>query len=187
MPNCPVCGKEVQATTQYCPACGTNLKQASAQPTTLSGSYGPSYSYSQQATGYTSAGQPHSHKKYIIAMIVVGIIGLIAGGLITQAFLVPPDVTDVTGTVTLNTQITNQSHGIANHILFGSTDTGNLSSAISSPDHSYQVFLPIGETYTVTIQWVNVTSSLAIDVFTCAATPGSFSSSDPNATQNFSC
>ena len=186
MPNCPVCGKEVQASTTYCPACGTNLKQTSGQPTMPTGSYSPSYSYSQQGTGFPSAGQSHSHRKYIIAIIVVGIIGLIGGGLITQAFLVPPDVTDVTGTVVLNTQITSQYHGIANHILFGSTDTGNLSSAIFS-DHSYQVYLPIGETYTVTIQWVNVTSSLAIDVFTCTAAPSSFSSSNANATQNFTC
>ncbi|TMI23932.1 zinc ribbon domain-containing protein [Candidatus Bathyarchaeota archaeon] len=30
MPNCPACGKEVQPTTQYCPACGTNLMQGGA-------------------------------------------------------------------------------------------------------------------------------------------------------------
>ena len=27
MPNCPVCGIDVPAGTQYCPACGTNLEQ----------------------------------------------------------------------------------------------------------------------------------------------------------------
>ena len=185
MPNCPVCGKEVQATTAYCPACGANLKQASAQPTMPSGRYSPSYSYSQQGTGYPGGSQPHGHKKYIIAIIVVGIIGLIAGGLITEGFLVPPDVTDVTGIVTLNTLDTSQYHGTVSQILFGSTDTGNLSSTVFQ-DHSYQTYLPIGETYTVIIQWTNITGS-SIGTYTCSASPGTFSSSNPNATQNFSC
>jgi hypothetical protein len=185
MPNCPVCGKEVQASTTYCPACGANLKHGSAQPTVPSGSYSPSYSYSQQGTGYQAAGQPHSHKKYIIAIIVVGIIGLIAGGLITQAFLIGPDVTDVTGTVTLNNLDTNTYGGTPSQILFGSADTGNLSSTVFQ-DHSYQTYLPIGETYTVIILWTNVTGS-SVGTYSCAAMPGTFSSSNANATQNFAC
>jgi len=142
MPNCPVCGKEVQASTAYCPACGTNLKQGYAQPTMPSGSYSSNYSSPQQGTSYQPGGQSHSHRKYIIAIIVVGLIGLIGGGLISLAFLVPPDVTDVTGTVTLSAQ----HNGNPSQILFGSTDTGNLSSTVFA-DHSYQAYLPIGETY----------------------------------------
>ncbi|HEX4920803.1 MAG TPA: hypothetical protein VFV92_08690 [Candidatus Bathyarchaeia archaeon] len=135
---------------------------------------------------YSQPDPRRGNRRHIITLIVVALICLIAGGLITYAFLVPPDETDVTGTVTLNTQITDQYHGIANHIMFGSSATGTLSSAIL-PDHSFQVYLPIGETYTATLQWVNVTSSMAIDAFTYNATPGSFSSSSPNATQNFLC
>ena len=186
MPNCPVCGKEVQSSTTYCPACGTNLKQGSVQPTMPSGSYSPSYSYSQQGPGYSPAGQPHGHKKYIIAIIVVGIIGLIGGGLITQALPIPPDVTDVTGTITLNTVDTNTYRGTATQILFGSAVTGNLSSTVFQ-DHSYQSYLPIGETYTVIIQWTNITGSSSIGTYSCTASPGTFSSSSPNATQNFAC
>lgn len=187
MPNCPNCGKEVQASTTYCPNCGANLKQGYAQPTMPTGSYSSSPAYPQQGPGfgYQPHEQSHSHRKYIIAIIAVALIGLIAGGLLTEAFLVPPDVTDTTGMVTLNTTILNTYHGSASQILFGSADTGNLSSTVFS-DHSYQAYLPIGETYTVIIQWTNVTGS-SIGTYSCTASPMTFSSSNANQTRNFAC
>jgi hypothetical protein len=145
MPNCPVCGKEIQSTTAYCPACGTSLKQTSAGSTMQSSTYSqnsPNYSYPQQGYGMPTAPQSHSHRKYILAIIVVGLIALVVGGLVTSTFPIGPDVTDVTGTVTLQTLIVNQYHGVPNRILFVSTDTGNLSAGVF-PDNSYQVYLPI--------------------------------------------
>src|SRR6266699_2523508 len=80
-----------------------------------------------------------------------------------------------------------QSHGTPNHILFNNAVTGNLSSGVF-PDKSYQVYLPIllSGNYAVTIQWTNVTSG-AVSFYSCTANPSTFSSSNQNATQNFSC
>src|SRR2546422_6626038 len=187
MPNCPVCGKEVQSTTTYCPACGTSLNQTAPGSSTQSGTYSPNYSYPQQGVGMSTASQPHSHRKYIIAIIIVGLIGLPVGGLVASTFLIGPDVTDVTGTVTLQQLYASQYNGIPNRLVFNSAVTGNLSAGVFQ-DKSYQVYLPIlsSGSYIVTIQWTNVTAG-AVSFYTCTANPSTFSSSDQNATQNFSC
>ncbi|HVH15596.1 MAG TPA: zinc-ribbon domain-containing protein [Candidatus Angelobacter sp.] len=190
MPNCPVCGKEVQSTTAYCPTCGTSLKQTSAVSAMQSSTYSPNppnYAYPQQGYGMPTAPQSHSHRKYILAIIVVGLVALVVGGLVTSTFLIGPDVTDVTGTVTLQTLYVNTYHGIPNRILFISTVTGNLSAGVF-PDNSYQVYLPIlsAGNYAVSIQWTNVTAG-AVSFNSCTANPSAFSSSNQNATQNFSC
>src|SRR3989449_11682552 len=187
MPNCPTCGKEIQSTTAYCPACGTSLKQTSPGSSAQSGTYSPNYSYSQQGSGMPTANQPHSHRKYILAIIIVGLIGLIVGGLVTSTFLIGPDVTDVTGTVTVQQLYATQYNGIPNRLVFNSAVTGNLSAGVFQ-DKSYQVYLPIlsSGSYIVTIQWTNVTAG-AVSFYTCTANPSTFSSSDQNATQNFSC
>src|SRR2546425_11972080 len=101
MPGCPVCGKEVQSTTTDCPACGTSLKQTSPGFSVQSGTYSPNSSYQQPGTGMPTASQPHGHRKYILAIIIVGLIGLIVGGLVTSTFLIGPDVTDLSGKVSL--------------------------------------------------------------------------------------
>ncbi len=134
-----------------------------------------------------TASQPHGHKKYVLAIIVVALIGLVVGGLVTSTFLIGPDVTDVTGTVTLQNPYLNQYHGIPNRILFTSTVTGNLSAGIFS-DKSYQAYLPIlsSGNYAVSIQWTNVTAG-AVSFYGCTANPSTFSSSNQSATQNFSC
>jgi hypothetical protein len=187
MPNCPTCGKEVQSTTAYCPACGSSLKQTSASPAMQSGTYQPSYSSPQQSYGTSTTGQPHSHRKYILAMIVVGLIGLIVGGLVATTFLTGPDVTDLSGTVSLGTLYVNQYHGSPNRLIFNSATTGNLSAGVF-PDKSYQVYLPIlsSGNYAVTIQWTNVTAG-TVSLYSCAANPSTYGSSSQNATQNFSC
>jgi hypothetical protein len=133
------------------------------------------------------ANQLHSHRKYILAIIIVALVGLIVGGLVTSTLLVGPDVTDVTGTVSLGNLYANQYHGTPNQILFNSTVTGNLSSGVF-PDKSYQVYLPIlsSGNYAVTIQWTNVTAG-SVSFYSCTANPSIFSSSNQNATQNFSC
>src|SRR5256885_8322565 len=106
-----------------------------------------------------TASQPHSHRKYIIAIIIVALIGLIVGGLVTSTFLIGPDVTDVTGTVTLQQLYATQYNGIPNRLVFNSAVTGNLSAGVFQ-DKSYQVYLPIlsSGSYIVTIQWTNVTA-----------------------------
>jgi hypothetical protein len=187
MPNCLVCGKEVQSSTTYCPACGTNLEQTSPGSFGQGGAYSPDYSYSQQGVGMTTATQRHSHRKYILAIIIVGLIGLLVGGLVTSTFLIGPDVTDLTGTVSLGNLYVSQYHGTPNRILFNSAITGNLSSGVF-PGKSYQVYLPIlpSGNYAVTIQWTNVTAG-AVSFYSCTANPSTFSSSSQNATQNFTC
>jgi hypothetical protein len=143
----------------------------------------PNYSYPQQGYGMPTTPQSHSHRKYILAIIVVGLISLVVGGLVASTFLVGPDVTDVTGTVTLQSTY----RGIPDRILFVSTVTGNLSAGVF-PDNSYQVYLPIlsAGNYAVSITWTNVTGG-AVSFYSCTANPSTFSSSSQNATQNFSC
>ena len=141
------------------------------------------YSYPQQGYGMPTTPQSHSHRKYILAIIVVGLIALVVGGLVASTFLVGPDVTDVTGTVTLKSTY----RGIPDRILFASTITGNLSAGVFM-DNSYQVYLPIlsAGNYAVSIIWTNVTAG-AVSFYSCTANPSAFSSSNQNATQNFSC
>jgi hypothetical protein len=151
------------------------------------GTYSPNYSYPQQGAGMGTGTQPHGHKKYILAIIVVALIGLVVGGLVTSTFLIGPVVTDLTGTVTLQNLYLTQYHGMPNRLLFISTVTGNLSAGIF-PDKSYQVYLPILSTgnYAVSIQWTNVTAN-TVSFYSCTANPSTFTSSNQNATQNFSC
>ena len=182
MPSCPICGKQVQSSTTYCPACGTDLRQVSAGPTILTGNR-PAYSNPQQGTMIPTGGQSHSHKKYILAIVAVGIIALPIGGLIGYSLPVPPDFTTLTGTVTL----AGQFNGTPKQIIFDSSATGNLSSAVFS-NHSYMVNLPIGgPAFSVTIEWQSLTSGPSIVAHWCSASPSTFDSSDANATQNFSC
>jgi hypothetical protein len=149
--------------------------------------YSPNYSYPQQGAGTGTGTQPHGHKKYILAIIMVALIGLVVGGLVTSTFLIGPDVTDLTGTVTLQNLYLSQYHGMPNRLLFISTVTGNLSAGVF-PDKSYQVYLPILSTgnYAVSIQWTNVTAN-TVSFYSCTANPSTFTSSNQSATQNFSC
>lgn len=184
MPNFPVYGKDVQANTQYCSACDGRVQQSGFGSSPIPND-SHANSYPQSSKESPSATLPHTHAKYIIAIIALFIVGLVVGGLVTSAFLIPPDVTDATGAVTLNSQYVTQYHGIPSRILFGNRSTGNLSSTIFS-DNSYQVYLPVRNTYTVLIQWTNITGSTFM-AHTCTAVPSTFSSSGPNATANFSC
>lgn len=191
MPSCPICGKEVPPQTAYCPACGARLPGAASTSNggIRSDNYGLPAGSSTQVPTYT--GQPSStwqqpptrpsRRKLIIGIIVALIIGLIIGGVVGSLLPVAPDVTFLTGNVSLSSQ----NQGTPNFIQFNSRETGNLTSTVAR-DSSYAVYLPIGSTYTVTIHWYNVTGGVYMP-HTCSASPGSFSSSDPNATQNFSC
>src|SRR5207244_2908773 len=148
-----------QSTTAYCPACGTSLKPTGPGAPMQTGTYSPNYSYPQQDYGMPTASQPHSHRKYIIAVIIVALIGLTVGGLVTRTFLIGPDLTYVTGTVTLQRLYAAQYNGIPSRLVFNSALTGNLSASVCGYS-SYQVYLPIlsSGSYVVTIQWTNVTA-----------------------------
>src|SRR6266516_2395517 len=105
MPNCPVCGKEVQSTTTYCPACGTSLKQTSPGSSAQSGTYSPNYYSPQPGTGMPATGQPpHSHRKNILALFIVRLLGLIVARLGTTPLLRRRGVPCVTGTVSLGSR-----------------------------------------------------------------------------------
>ena len=183
MPNCPVCGRDVPAGTQYCPTCGTNMQQtygAQAAPTQAP-TYSPNYSYPQQGgMGIPAQTKPHGHGRYVIAIVVALIIGLIIGGVIGFSFPVSADYTTLNGTATLNSQLSVNFQGKPNLIWFNSTTFGNLTSAVVS--NNYLVNLPIGDTYAVSIQWFNTTGT-----YRCVPSTNSFTSNDQNATQDFAC
>ncbi len=181
MPICPVCGKEVQATTQYCPACGTNLTQGGAH-STQAATYSPTYSYPHQGKRMHDASQPHTHRKHVFAIIAALLVGLIIGGIIGFSFPIAADYTNLTGSVTLS----NQFQGVPNLIMFNSTLYGNLTSAVLS-DHSYSVNLPIGETYSVSVQWFNATATTSQMFGKCIPSRSTFTSDSQSATQDFSC
>ena len=180
MPNCPVCGREVQAGTQYCPTCGTNLQQTYAATAGQTPTYSPNYSSPQGGMGMPGPGQSHGHGKYIVAIVAALLIGLVVGGIIGFSFPVAADYTTLNGTVTLNSQLSNQYHGNPNLIMFNSTIYGNLTAAVIA--QGYRINLPIGDTYTVSIQWFNSTAT-----YRCIPSKNSFSSNNQNAAQNFSC
>jgi hypothetical protein len=185
MPNCPVCGNNVPAGTQYCPACGTNLQQSYGAPAapapTSTPTYSPNYSYPQGGMGMPGTNKPHSNRKYILAIVGALLIGLIIGFFIGFTLPVSIDYTTLNGTVSLSSQY----HGTPDLIMFNSTDGGqNLTAAVLS--NSYMINLSAPDTYSVSIQWFNATSSPMFG--TCTASPSSFTSgSNQTITQDFSC
>ncbi len=176
MSNCPVCGRDVPAGTQYCPSCGTNLQQTYGSPTTAA----PSYSFPQSGTGMPEPNQHHGHGKYIIAIAVALIIGLVIGGVIGFSFPVAAHLTPVNGIANLNSQQTTPFHGTPNLVWFNSTTFGNLTSTVIS--HKFLVNLPIGDTYYVSIQWFNTTGT-----YRCIPTTSTFTSNNQNESPIFSC
>jgi hypothetical protein len=174
MPNCPVCGRDIPSGTQYCPICGTNL-QSYGKQTTQAPTYSPNYSYPQQGTGMPGTSQPHSHRKYVAAIVAALLIGLTLGFFIGYLQPVSVDYTTVSGTVSLGSY-----RGTPNLIMFNSTMFGNLSAAVSG--NKYLINLPTGDVYAVSIKWANSTGT-----FTCIPTSNSFSSNNQNAAQDFSC
>lgn len=132
--------------------------------------------------GTPGASQPHSHRKYVLAIIAALLIGLIVGGIIGFSFPIAADYTNLAGSVTLS----NQFQGVPNLIMFNSTLYGNLTSTVLS-DHSYVSNLPIGDTYNVSIQWFNATATPSQMFGRCIPSQSTFTSDNQNATQDFSC
>ena len=124
--------------------------------------------------------KPHSHGRYVIAVIAVGIVALLIGVFYGYA-TAPAAVTFLQGRVTLSAQY----HGTPHIISFFNVHTFNLTSIITN--QTYLVYLPSNFSYMVTIQWINMTNGPNLGIHTCNPTPGSLSPSGQNETQNFAC
>jgi hypothetical protein len=193
MPNCPVCGNNVPAGTQYCPACGTNLQQSYGPPAapapTPTPTYSPNYSYPQGGMGMPGTSKPQSNRKYILAIVGALIIGLIIGFFIGFSYPVAIDYTTVTGTVSVS-----GNRGTPDLIMFNSTDgNGNLTAVVQvnsngcGPSECFLINLPNPDTYNVFIQWINTTTT-PVTFGMCTASPSAFTPpNNQTATQNFSC
>lgn len=188
MPNCPVCGRDVPAGTKYCPTCGTNLQKTSfgSQPTQSpqypqNPSNYPTYSYPQPGgTEAPSQNQQPGRRRRIVVITAALIIGLVIGTVIGLAQPIPADFTTVNGTANLNSRQMTTYHGTPNLIMFNSTTFGNLTSSVVS--NKFLVNLPVGDTYLVSIQWLNATST-----YRCIPTTTTFTSNNRNETPTFSC
>jgi hypothetical protein len=138
----------------------------------------------------------HNHDKFIAAIIiavvvtavVAGGIGYGLGSLGNPTGTSPqPQSTQFTythGSVTMDS--TNQ--GTPYLINFDSQNHGTLSSSVGSNGQIFQLYLPVGITYTVTIRWLNTSyGSQYFGVHVCTARPGVFTPSGSDYTQNFIC
>lgn len=125
--------------------------------------------------------QPHGHRKYVIAVIVVAIVALLTGVLIGYQ-IAPTGITLVQGRVSLNSQ----EHGVPYFISFVHPTTGNLTSAVEN--QTYLVYLPTGYSFTVTVGWLNMTSgSPSFGFHACNPQPSTYIPSAQNETRNFTC
>jgi hypothetical protein len=146
------------------------------------------------------APQPlHSHDKYVGAIVVVGLVALAFGASLGYALgssngstgnsntsgssdQQQPAFTFVHGTVDTGTSFTD------GWIYFDSQYTGTLTSTIfpstsGSLPHGYQLYLPVGKTYTVKIYYRDASGS----VQSCLGRPGVFSPAGTDYSQDFLC
>ena len=125
--------------------------------------------------------QPHSHRKYVLAIIAAGIIGITVGALIGYQ-IAPSGVTLVQGSVTLNAQLGGNRYIIS----FFNANTNNLTSGIEN--QTYLVYLPTGFSYIVVVHWLNMTSGApSLGTHTCNPQPSTYTPSAQNETRNFTC
>jgi hypothetical protein len=137
---------------------------------------------------------PHSHDKYIIAIVLLavflpisfGVLGFIVGLGASSTISNPaPTANNIhlnSGTVRMDPA----SSGTAFSILFDSQITGTLSSRIYNGG-SWQSYMPSGTTFTVTVEWGNLTQGSAYFGFhTCTPRP-SILNPDGGPNQSFIC
>jgi hypothetical protein len=143
----------------------------------------------------------HNHDKFIAAIIIAVVVTAIVSGGIgfgvgslgrALSSSTQPQATQFTfshGTVSMDPTHNGKPYSIN----FDSQGTATLSSSIgyytSDPNTSvYQVYLPTGVTFTITIRWINTTyGSPDFGVHTCTARPGVFVPSGSDYTENFIC
>jgi hypothetical protein len=187
MPNCPVCGTEVEATTILCPVCGTDLKQISASLAMGAGASSPDYTHTSRGIERPARTTPHYRRKYALGITVGLVLGLIIGGLITSTFLIGPDVSDVSGVVTLGARLSNPPYnGTAVEISFYNVAIGTLSAPVFAG--SYRIYLPFppgNGYYSVWVGWTD-RNSPTLAARPCNL-PGGFSSHASRVNENFSC
>jgi hypothetical protein len=137
---------------------------------------------------------PHNHDKFIAAIIIgVVVTAVIAGG-------IGYGLGSVSRTLTLGTSPQPQqqaftfTHGTVEisqtgtpvAIYFDNQVTGTLSSTIGGSGHNYQLYLPTGRSYQVTVYWYQ-SSSYSVNLQSCAARPQPFTTTGSDYTQNFLC
>jgi len=135
----------------------------------------------------------HSHKRYFIAIAAVALITLTVGVGIGLAYqyvsgsasqlYANTKFTFVVGTVSIGQPIT----GYPIYIYFD-TVVGTLSAAIFANGYVYQLYLPSGATYSVSIVWQNTTASsyFSTGLTKCNANPHSFTPYGNYVRQDFS-
>jgi hypothetical protein len=148
---------------------------------------------------YPPSPPPHTHDKYVGAIIAVGIVALILGAAVgygtgygtglytgrsegTSTQPQQPSFTFVHGTVDSGTSFTD------GWIYFDNQYTGTLTSTIfpttsGQLPHGYQVYLPSGKGYGVTLYYRDSLGS----VHSCAGRPNQFTPTGSDYTQNFIC
>ncbi len=131
--------------------------------------------------------QPHSHEKYLLAIIAVGIISLILGlvggyglgsngGTLGSSSQPQPNFTWLHGTVDYGSGVTGKS------ILFDAQGAGTYSSSVFV-DNTYQLYIPSGKTYTVTIYYLGASGTEQCPT----ARPSLITPTGSSDTENFFC
>jgi hypothetical protein len=148
---------------------------------------------------YPSSPPPHSHDRFVAAIIIgIAVTAVIAGGVgyglgyrvesLSQSLRTSSQQTRVTfvhGSVAIQTTAYAQLIPPAfDSIRFASDTIGTFSSAALFAS-SYDLYLPTGTTYIVTIFWINTTT--AYPIISCTPTPGVFTPSGLDEPQSFSC
>lgn len=139
---------------------------------------------------YPPPPSPHSHDKYIGAIIAVGVVALLVGaafgyglGSLARPLGTSPlpqgtQFTFVHGTVNIYPH-----SGTAFGVYFDNQNTGTLTSVVGGQGLNYQLYLPTGNTYQVTIYYFTSVSGTQ----SCSARPSPFTSTGSSYTQDFLC
>jgi len=128
---------------------------------------------------------PHSHEKYTLAIVAVGVVALLVGvafGYGLGSLARPLGASTLTTGFTYTHGTVAVSSGTAFLIVFDNQHTGSLSSAVYSNGGIYQVYLPTDQAYQVTIRY-----STSFGVNSCQGRPQPFTPTGSDYTQDFLC
>ena len=136
--------------------------------------------------------QPHSHDKFIAAIIIgVVVTAVVAGGIgyglgsVSRALGTSPQPQQQSFTYTHGTVDIGQA-GTPVTIYFDNQVTGTLSSTIGGSNHNYQLYLPSGKAYQVTVYWYQ-SCGYWVNLQSCAARPQPFTPTGSDYSQDFLC
>ncbi len=153
-----------------------------------------------QQSPYYPPAPPHTHDKFIAA-IIIGIVvtAIVAGGIGYGLGYGVGSLSKALGTSSLQTKATFVQGQVAiparaglsylaDEIRFTSLSTGSLSSEISIVGNTYQAYLPSDTSYTVLIFFFNMTKPpYSIIPNNCTPTPATFIPSGVHESQTFTC